>query len=83
MARKQAGAIAEALIAAGRDPQEPAAIVANATRADQQVIVTSLENLAAAAEQSPATAIIVIGTNVQLRDQLDWLTRTAVTLDPL
>ncbi|MES2255103.1 MAG: uroporphyrinogen-III C-methyltransferase [Pseudomonadota bacterium] len=83
MARKQAGAIAEALIAAGRDPQEPAAIVANATRADQQVIVTSLENLAAAAAQSPATAIIVIGTNVQLRDQLDWLTRTAVTLDPL
>jgi len=73
MARKQAGAIAEALVAAGRDRNEPAAILANATRADQQVIVTTLEGLGAAAEQSPAICIIVIGQNVLLRDQLDWL----------
>lgn len=82
MARKQAGAIAEALIAAGRNPTEPSAIIGNATRTDQRVIVTTLENLARAAEQSPATAIIVIGSNVRLRDQLDWLTRTAVALNP-
>ncbi len=82
MARKQSGAIAQALIAAGRDPRETAAIVGNATRADQQVIVTNLENLASAAEQSPATSIIVIGANIRLRKELDWLARTAVTLDP-
>src|ERR1700744_3654875 len=35
MARKFAGEIADALIAGGRDPNEPAAIVANAARADQ------------------------------------------------
>src|SRR5579863_5643217 len=51
MARKQAGAIAEALVAAGRGKNEPAAIVANATRVDQQVTVTTLEGLGAAAEQ--------------------------------
>ena len=32
---------------------------------------------ATAAEQSPAISIIVIGENVRLRGQLDWLTRTA------
>ena len=46
MARKFAGEIAEALMAAGREPDEPAAIVANAARADQEVIVTTLGGLA-------------------------------------
>ena len=77
MARKQAGVIAEALMAAGRDAHEPAAIVANAARANQQVIETDLAGLGAAAENSPAVAIIVIGANVRLRQELDWLIRTA------
>src|SRR3984957_19567497 len=72
MARKFAGEIAEALVAAGRKPDEPAAIVANAARADQRVTVTTLGGLAAAAEKSPSLSIIVIGENVRLREQLDW-----------
>ena len=36
MARKFAGEIAQALMAAGRNADEPAAIVANAARADQR-----------------------------------------------
>src|ERR1700722_11376729 len=72
MARKLAGEIAEALVAAGRKPDEPAAIVANAARADQRVTVTTLGGLAAAAEKSPSLSIIVIGENVRLREQLDW-----------
>jgi uroporphyrin-III C-methyltransferase len=83
MARKQASAIAHALIAAGRDKNEPAAIVANAARADQQVIVTTLEGLGAAAEQSPAISIIVIGENVRLRAQLDWLAGPAGAFNPV
>ena len=77
MAHKHAGAIAGALMAAGRDPREPAAIVANAARADQDVIVTSLAELGVAAEHSPALSIIVIGGNVRLRQELDWLVRMA------
>jgi uroporphyrin-III C-methyltransferase len=83
MARKQMGAIADALVAAGRDKNEPAAIIANATRADQQVTVTTLEGLGAAAEQSPALSIIVIGQNVRLREQLDWLARQAGAFNPV
>jgi uroporphyrin-III C-methyltransferase len=82
MARKHAAAIADALIAAGRSRDEPAAIVANAARADQQVTVTSLGDLGAAAANSPAISIIVIGENVRLRAQLDWLTATAAILSP-
>jgi len=73
MARKFAGEIAQDLMAAGRPPSEPAAIVANATRADQEVIVTTLAELASAAENAPALAIIVIGENVALAKELSWL----------
>ena len=76
MARKFAGEIAQALLAAGRRPDEPAAIVANAARADQQVIVTTLAGLPAAAQNAPALAILVIGENVRLAGELNWLAQT-------
>src|SRR6185312_11165142 len=82
MARKHAGEIAAALIAAGRRPDEPAAIVANAARPNQSVIVTSLEHLGQAAGASPAVSIIAIGENVKLRSQLDWLKHTVRELSP-
>jgi uroporphyrin-III C-methyltransferase len=76
MARKFAGEIAQALLAAGRSANQPAAIVANAARKDQQVIVTTLGGLAAAAESAPALSIIVIGENVALAKDLSWLAST-------
>lgn len=76
MARKFAGEIVEALLAAGRDANEPAAIVANATRADQQVTLTTLAGLPKAAQDAPALAVLVIGENVGLARELGWLART-------
>lgn len=73
MARKHAGDIAAKLMAAGRAPGEPAAIVSDATFDRQHVIVTTLEKLGEAAAVSTTPAIIVIGENVKLRDGLDWL----------
>lgn len=73
MARKFAGEISQALLAAGRRADEPAAIVANAARKDQQVIITTLAGLPAAAEAAPALAVIVIGENVGLANELSWL----------
>jgi len=73
MARRFAGEIAEALLAAGRGSSEPCAIVSNASRRDQQVIVTTLDKLAAEAENAPALSIIVIGENVKLARELSWL----------
>jgi siroheme synthase len=65
------------LLAAGRSPDQPAAIVANAARADQQVIVTTLGGLEGAAQNAPSLAIIVIGENVKLAEELNWLAKTA------
>lgn len=75
MARKFADEIARALVAAGRSPDEPAAIVANAARPDQQVIVTNLAGLSAAAETAPALSVLVIGENVRLAGELSWLAK--------
>ena len=77
MARKFAGEIAQELMAAGRSSHEPAAIVANAARPDQQVILTTLGGLATAAENAAALAIIVIGENVRLAEELSWLAEIA------
>jgi uroporphyrin-III C-methyltransferase len=71
MARKYAGEIAGKLIAAGRAACEPAAVVSNASCADQSVRVTTLAELGAVAAESAAPAILVIGENVALR--ADWL----------
>ena len=72
-ARKHAGDIAAKLMAAGRTPGEPAAIVSDATFDRQHVIITTLATLGEAAAASTAPAIIVIGENVKLREGLDWL----------
>ena len=37
------------------------------------MIVTTLGGLAAAADNAPALAIIVIGENVKLAEELSWL----------
>lgn len=73
MGRKFAGEIANVLITGGRAADEPAAIVANASRPDQSMIVTTLGGLAEAADKSPALSIIVIGENVKLAGELSWL----------
>ncbi len=73
MARKHAGTIAERLIAAGRAPSEPAAIVSNASCADQSVKLTTLSELGAVAAESSAPAVLVIGENATLRTGMDWL----------
>jgi uroporphyrin-III C-methyltransferase len=73
MGRRFAGEIARLLVAGGRRSDEPAAILANAARPEQSMIVTTLGGLEAAAAMSPALSIIVIGENVRLAGELSWL----------
>jgi uroporphyrin-III C-methyltransferase len=67
--------IAARLIAAGRAPDEPVAIIGKATTPEQRVLVSSLGTAASAAETEriEAPTIIVIGKVVRLHDKLDWL----------
>ncbi|WP_408606074.1 SAM-dependent methyltransferase [Elstera litoralis] len=70
--------IAAKLIAAGRAPTTPVAIVTNATLPEQATLESTLENIvaASAAAAVAAPAIIVIGNIVSLRaDLLPWQQR--------
>jgi uroporphyrin-III C-methyltransferase/precorrin-2 dehydrogenase/sirohydrochlorin ferrochelatase len=58
----------------GADPSLPAAIIDNATRPNQRVVVGTLGTLAAKARAAELSgpAIIIVGTVVTLRNTLDW-----------
>jgi len=75
MALKHVAAIAERLVAAGRRPDEPVAVVSRATLPQQRVLETTLAAVAAdvAASGIEPPALIAIGRAVSLRAGLDWL----------
>jgi uroporphyrinogen III methyltransferase/synthase len=68
---------AAALIAAGRDPDEPAAAVERGTMDGQRTVVATLATLADAVEHEGigAPALIVVGPVVERREELAWLER--------
>lgn len=74
MALKHLAPIRHRLLAAGRDPAEPLAIVADAALPSQQVLETTLDDCVADAEASGIRppAIVVLGPVVRLRAALDW-----------
>ncbi len=69
--------IADALIAAGRDPAEPAAVVRRGTLPDQQTVTAPLADISDRVAEAglKAPAITVVGPVVGLRDTLAWLER--------
>jgi uroporphyrinogen III methyltransferase / synthase len=68
---------AAALIAAGRDAEEPAAAVERGTMDGQRTVVAALGTLAEAVEREGigAPALIVVGAVVRRREALAWLER--------
>lgn len=83
MAMRHLERIAARLMAAGRAPDTPVAIVSRATMPDQAVLETTLEaagaDLGAADLDGPS--IIVVGEAVRLRKELDWLAALAPEAD--
>ncbi len=75
MALKHLERIAGQLMVGGLDAATPVAVVAHATTADQQVLETQLDRVAAdvVAHGIDAPAVIAIGEIVRLRAGLDWL----------
>jgi uroporphyrinogen III methyltransferase/synthase len=70
-------AIAERLVAAGREPTEPVAVVERGTWPDQRAVTATLGTVAerAAAESIRAPAITVVGEVAGLAERLAWLER--------
>ncbi len=77
MGVKRLAANAAALIAAGRDADEPAAAVERGTMEGQRTVVATLGTLAEAVEREgvKAPALIVVGQVVGRREALAWLER--------
>jgi uroporphyrinogen III methyltransferase/synthase len=67
--------IADALVAAGRDPAEPVAVVRRGTLPDQRTVSGTLDDIAEKAAEAglKAPAITVVGPAVALRETLAWL----------
>jgi uroporphyrinogen III methyltransferase / synthase len=77
MGVKRLGDNATALIAAGRDAEQPAAAIERGTMEGQRTVVATLGTLAEAVEreQVKAPALIVVGQVVARRESLAWLER--------
>jgi uroporphyrin-III C-methyltransferase len=73
MAVKHLGAIAEKLIAAGRDPTDRVAVVSHAALPEQKVVEATLVE-AAALTGLETPAIVVLGPVSAYREVLDWYT---------
>jgi uroporphyrinogen III methyltransferase / synthase len=74
MGVRQLAAISAELIGAGRDPDEPVAVVSRGTLPDQQVVNATLRRIAEVAADSGvrAPAVIVVGRVAGMRDALKW-----------
>jgi uroporphyrinogen III methyltransferase / synthase len=77
MGVKQLAKNAGSLIAAGRDPEEPAAAIERGTWPGQRTVAATLGTIAAAGEREAvkAPALIVVGAVAKRREQLEWLER--------
>ena len=66
--------IAALLMAAGRSPEEPVAIISSATTANQRNLFTTLKEAAAAAKAAAMAppVLVVIGQNVAFHEKVDW-----------
>ena len=83
MASRHLPGIAERLMAAGRRPAEPVAVISKATTAEQRVVVSSLAEIATAAAAVAAPSIVVVGEVVRFQKALDWFCAlSAQKIDP-
>ena len=67
--------IVEQLLAGGRDPQTPVAIIAQGTRPSQHTVTGTLADIVELAAAIQPPAVIVVGEVVHLRSTLKWFDR--------
>ncbi|OOE91600.1 MULTISPECIES: siroheme synthase CysG [unclassified Salinivibrio] len=69
------------LLAHGRSPETPVAVIENGTRPEQKVFTGQLNNLPSLAEQAASPALIVVGEVAALAGQLTWFGDNNVATD--
>jgi siroheme synthase len=78
MGLKNLRPITAALIAGGRAPETPAAVISQGTTPRQRTVIGTLATIAALVEQTqlPTPAVTVIGDVVNLREKVAWFERS-------
>ncbi|MGV2850362.1 siroheme synthase, partial [Serratia odorifera] len=59
------------------------AVISRGTRADQQVLTGTLQQLEQLAQRAPLPALLVIGEVVQLHHQIAWFGQQSQTVSPV
>ncbi|QDX29107.1 siroheme synthase CysG [Dickeya poaceiphila] len=72
MGAMKSAEISRQLIAHGRAPHTPVAVIGRGTRQDQQVLTGTLSELEQLAQQAPSPALLVIGEVVNLHQHIAW-----------
>jgi len=74
MGMKNLPSIINNLIANGRDPETPVAVIQWGTRTDQRVVIGVLKDIILKVKEASIgpPAVIVVGDVVRLRDKLNW-----------
>lgn len=72
MAAARLGVVAAALMAGGRAPSTPVAVVHRGTLPGEKVVVSTLAEVAVAAAGVGAPAVVVVGEVVRMREVLAW-----------
>jgi uroporphyrinogen III methyltransferase/synthase len=75
MAVGRLGSIAAALVAGGRSPHTPVAVVASGTLPGQRTVTGTLATIAEVASGVRPPAVTVVGDVVTLREEIAWLER--------
>jgi uroporphyrinogen III methyltransferase/synthase len=72
--------ISERVIAAGRNPDTPTALVSWGTRSNQQTVVGTISNIKEEVDKAglKAPAVIIIGEVVKLRENLNWFEKKSL-----
>ena len=80
MGLKNLSHITEELIANGKDPKTPAAVIQEGTTARQRTVTGTLETIAARAEEEgiKTPAITVVGETAGLKEELSWFGKGAL-----
>lgn len=73
--------IAGLLVAHGRDPETPAAVVQSGTTRAQRVVVDRLDRIGDRTRHLEPPATIVVGEVVRLAEELDWFSGRAAAID--
>jgi uroporphyrin-III C-methyltransferase len=70
-------AIVAKLIAHGRSPETPAAVIRRGTTCDQETVIGTLADIVEKSASLKAPTLIVVGEVVELKNQLDWFSPDA------